>query len=262
MTVGGERRPVDVLPRGDASAMTGDQMLLVSVPKDTPDVLLTATSGPVVQSLSLTTGKRTTDTAATYYRSGTLTDLNKSLPNTPGNQGRDFTSTYSLALQKAVLAPWDPARGWAPQGKAWVRVQLSLDPQVRVHPVPDRLDRPVPDRHRRRPASPRRSRQARLQHPHPRGPRRHQGRTAHGHRPLEVRRQGLRPQRHPQVRHCHLPTPDRHRHLPLTTQMTRSVEMPIGRRVRSLVLRSAVRRPGGGPDGPHVPSNQASQPTG
>jgi hypothetical protein len=125
VTVGGEQRPVDVLPRGDASAMTGDQMLLVSVPKDAPDVLLTATSGPVVQALSLTTGKRTTDTAATYYRTGTLTDLNKSLPNTPGNQGRDFTSTYSLALQKAVLAPWDPARGWAPQGKAWVRVQLA-----------------------------------------------------------------------------------------------------------------------------------------
>ncbi|MFC5265210.1 hypothetical protein ACFPJ1_24120 [Kribbella qitaiheensis] len=125
VSVGGEQRPVDVLPRGDASAMTGDQMLLVSVPKDAPDVLLTATSGPVVQSLSLTTGKRTTDAAATYYRTGTLTDLNKSLPKTAGNQGRDFTSTYSLALQKAVLTPWDPARGWAPQGKAWVRVQLA-----------------------------------------------------------------------------------------------------------------------------------------
>jgi hypothetical protein len=124
VTVGAEQRPVDVLPRGDASAMTGDQMLVASVPKDAPDVLLTATSGPVVQSLSLTTGKRTTDTAAAYYRSGTLADLNKSLPNTRGNQGRDFTSSYSLAMQKAVLAPWDPTRGWAPAGKAWVRVQL------------------------------------------------------------------------------------------------------------------------------------------
>lgn len=124
VTVGGQQRPVDILP-GDQGTMTAEQTLLVSVPKDSSEVLLTATSGPVVQSLSLTTGQRTTaDVAAAYYRTGVSADLNKSLPATVRNVGRGFKSSFSLSLGKAALTPWDPARGWAPQGKAWARVQV------------------------------------------------------------------------------------------------------------------------------------------
>ncbi|WBQ04894.1 hypothetical protein [Kribbella sp. CA-293567] len=123
--VGGEQRPVTVFSE-DSSAATVEQTLLVSVPKDSAEILLTATSGSVVQSLSLTTGKRTTpEVAAAYYRAGTSTELNKALPTTARNQGQYFKSSFSLSLKKAVLTPWDPARGWAPQGKAWVRVEIG-----------------------------------------------------------------------------------------------------------------------------------------
>lgn len=125
VTVGNEQRPIEVLPAADGSAQTAEQTIIVSAPKDIAEVLLTATSGPVVQSLSLVTGKRTTDTAAAYYRTGTQVALEKSLPMRPVNQGRDFKSKFSLSLQQATLTPWDPNRGWAPTGKAWVRVALN-----------------------------------------------------------------------------------------------------------------------------------------
>jgi len=127
VTVGGQQRPVEVLP-SDSGTANGARTLVVSVPKDASDVTLTATSGSVVQKLSLSTGERTTtDVASAYYRTGVAVDLSKSYPRTKRNVGQYFKSGYQLSLQKAALTPWDPARGWAPAGKAWVRVQLSSE---------------------------------------------------------------------------------------------------------------------------------------
>jgi hypothetical protein len=125
VTVGSQQRPVEVLPAADGSATTVQRTIVASVPKDTSEVLLTATNGPVVQSLSLISGKRTTDTAAAYYRTGTQAQLNKALAATSVTHGRDFRSTFSLSLGQAVLTPWDSERGWAPAGKAWVRVEVE-----------------------------------------------------------------------------------------------------------------------------------------
>jgi hypothetical protein len=125
VTVGSQQRPVEVLPAADGSATTVQRTIVASVPKDTPEVLLTATNGLVVQSLSLISGKRTTTTAAAYYRTGTQAQLNKTLAPTSVTQGRDFRSTFSLSLRQAVLTPWDSDRGWAPAGKAWVQVQVE-----------------------------------------------------------------------------------------------------------------------------------------
>lgn len=125
VTVGGRQRPVEVFSSRDGSTQTAVQTIIASVPVATPDVLLTATSGPLVQSLSLTTGKRTTDTAAAYYRTGTQAKLEKTLPMRPTKLGRDFTSRFALSLGQASLTPWDPSRGWAPSGKAWVRVTVD-----------------------------------------------------------------------------------------------------------------------------------------
>lgn len=128
VTVGSEQRPVDVLPPppsvGDKPQPV-DRTIVASVPKDAPEVLLTATNGSVSQSVSLITGKRTTDTAAAYYRTGTAVELNKSMPPKVVNQGENFKSTYSLTLKKAALTPWDPEKGWAPTGKAWFRMSLQ-----------------------------------------------------------------------------------------------------------------------------------------
>lgn len=128
VTVGGQQRPVEVLPEREAGDTTASTLrtIIVSVPVNTADVLLTATNGSVVQSLSLTTGKRTTpDVAATYYRRGVVAQLDKAIPAKALNQGRDFTSTYSLELAKAALAPWDPEKGWAPTGKVWFRMSCE-----------------------------------------------------------------------------------------------------------------------------------------
>jgi hypothetical protein len=125
VTVGSEQRPVDVISQ-DAPAGAAERTLLVSVPKDTSDLTLTATNGAVVQKLSLTTGERTTpDVAAAYYRTGVSANLNKSFPLTVRNLPLYFKSSYSLALKKAALTPWDPDHGWAPAGKTWFRVQTD-----------------------------------------------------------------------------------------------------------------------------------------
>ncbi|WP_328332810.1 hypothetical protein OHA70_14940 [Kribbella sp. NBC_00382] len=126
VTVGDEQRPVEVLPGVGSEASAAERTLLVSVPKDTSDLTLTATNGGVVQKLSLTTGERTTtDVAAAYYRTGVSVDLGKSFPPTVRNVGEYYKSTYFLSLKKAALAPWDPDHGWAPAGKAWFRLQID-----------------------------------------------------------------------------------------------------------------------------------------
>jgi hypothetical protein len=131
VTVGTEQRPVQVLPAAPAfgePAKTTDRTIVASVPKDASEVLLTAANGTVTQSLSLITGRRTTtDTAAAYYRTSTQVALNKSLGGKTVNQGRDFRSTYRLTFDKAVLTSWDPEHGWAPAGKAWVRVKYESE---------------------------------------------------------------------------------------------------------------------------------------
>ncbi|MDX6281560.1 MAG: hypothetical protein QOH03_2631 [Kribbellaceae bacterium] len=125
VTVGSEQRPVEVIP-GDGSTTAAERTLLVSVPKDTSDLTLTATNGGVVQKLSLTTGERTTtDVAAAYYRTGVSANLNKSFPLTVRNIGVYYKSSYLLSLKKAALTPWDPDKGWAPAGKTWLRVQTD-----------------------------------------------------------------------------------------------------------------------------------------
>jgi hypothetical protein len=125
VTVGGQQRPVEILSDVAGSAVIPQRTLIVSVPKDTPDVLLTATNGSVTQALSLTTGKRTTKTAAAYYRTATLATLNKSIPTKSVDLGSSWWSRFSYSLGRAALTPWDPQEGWAPDGQAWVRVEVK-----------------------------------------------------------------------------------------------------------------------------------------
>jgi hypothetical protein len=125
VTVGGQQRPVDVLSDVAGSAVVPQRTLIASVPKDSSEVLLTATNGAVAQTLSLTTGKRTSKTAAAYYRTGTTATLNKSVPTKSVNLGSSWWSKFSYSLGRAALTPWDPEQGWAPDGQAWVRVEVQ-----------------------------------------------------------------------------------------------------------------------------------------
>ncbi len=125
VTVGSQQRPVEILSDTSGSATVPERTLIASVPKDTADVVLTAVNGPVTQTLSLTTGKRTSTNAAAYYRTTTLATLNKSLPTKEVKLGSDWHSKLSYSLGRAVLTPWDPRLGWAPDGQAWVRVEVE-----------------------------------------------------------------------------------------------------------------------------------------
>ncbi|TDU89273.1 hypothetical protein EV138_2835 [Kribbella voronezhensis] len=125
VTVGGQQRPVDIFPDAAGSAVVPERTLIASVPKDAAEVLLTATNGPVVQTLSLATGKRTSTTAAAFYRTGTMATLNKSVPAKSITLGYSFRSKFSYSLGRAALMPWDPAAGWAPDGQTWIRVELK-----------------------------------------------------------------------------------------------------------------------------------------
>jgi hypothetical protein len=125
VTVGSQQRPVEILPDVNGSATVPERTLIASVPKDTADVVLTAVNGPVTQTLSLTTGKRTSTNAAAYYRTTTLATLNKSIPTSQVKLGSDWHSKLSYSLGRAALTPWDPQLGWAPDGLAWVRVEVE-----------------------------------------------------------------------------------------------------------------------------------------
>jgi hypothetical protein len=120
VTVGQTSRPAeDVRPKPEDGGPGSDPKYLVaSVPNDAEEVLLSSRNGSVSQSLSLVSGKRTTDTAAAYYRKNTKAEIGKTSQPKSVRNG-DYHASYAMTFDDARLLAWDEDKGWAPPGKAW-----------------------------------------------------------------------------------------------------------------------------------------------
>lgn len=142
----GQSHPIDLVTTNntgtpgsmDWRGLPGGGYLVASVPTDAKDVSLTATTQGVTQSLSLLTSERTsTNVAAAYYRPTRSVTLNQRLPVKTVKIGRDFDTTYTIAITKVGLTAWDPEKGWAPPGQAWLRFRYdeTWDPPSALYEV-------------------------------------------------------------------------------------------------------------------------------
>ena len=110
----------------------GEHVLVLSVPKNSKEVVLEVRFDGLVQEMNLNAGERTSTTAPALYVGGT----SGSLPNggmihteTPGSLG---TVTFDAAVGTAARSPWWNGLHWANNGEsAWVVVDLSTTPTWR-----------------------------------------------------------------------------------------------------------------------------------
>lgn len=99
--------------------------LVVSAPAGVePEVVATVAGKD--QSLSITSGNRTSKVASTFYRSSPEAVLNRAYPKDTYQQG-DFRFSYSALFTSATLSPFDPKRGWAPEGKSWLSLGMDQE---------------------------------------------------------------------------------------------------------------------------------------
>ncbi|MBE1605109.1 hypothetical protein [Actinopolymorpha pittospori] len=78
------------------------------------------------QSLSVTSGSRTSEVATAFYASSSEAVLNRAYPKDTYQQG-DFRFSYSALFTSATLSPFDPKRGWAPDGKSWLSLGMDQE---------------------------------------------------------------------------------------------------------------------------------------
>ncbi|MGL5864520.1 MAG: hypothetical protein ACRCYX_01435 [Dermatophilaceae bacterium] len=124
LAVNGDRRSIAELESDGAASLsekTTERTLLLSVPRGSTPHLVARTAGRE-QALSLGDGRRTSTTAAGFYRKSPVVGVSTSLPATTREVGDYTTIRSNVRLEDAVLSAWDPQQGWAPEGKAWLQV--------------------------------------------------------------------------------------------------------------------------------------------
>ncbi|GAB3741606.1 hypothetical protein [Microlunatus parietis] len=100
-------------------AISEDPVTLVaSVPVGAEAELVVGVAG-VDQTISLRTGKRTSTTAAAYYRGKTTAGANRQYTPRPATNG-DFQLQHSITFTEASVSPFDRDRSWAPKGQMWL----------------------------------------------------------------------------------------------------------------------------------------------
>jgi hypothetical protein len=107
LIVGGEARTLD------SHSPSGRRTLLVVAPVGAPIQLVVTDQGRT-QSLDLRTGKRG-DAVAGFYTAYAADDL-----ELRSERRMDPDAGTLFASGDLFLAPWTPANGWAPSGKAWL----------------------------------------------------------------------------------------------------------------------------------------------
>jgi hypothetical protein len=129
VVVDGVTRPLLDIP------VTG---LVVSVPTG-HDATLVITDDGRAQSLDVQTGKRGGDAVPVYYRphalglSGGTTYKADAVARFAGHLV-DPSISIDLAHAGASVEPWVPGAGWAPAGRAWVRIStVYIDSRVIPH---------------------------------------------------------------------------------------------------------------------------------
>jgi hypothetical protein len=116
--VGDVRKPVDLFEDYDGGDLSGS--IVVGVPQG-EDAQLIVTFAGVDQTVSLTSGERTSKTAAAYYRSKTTAELAKTYGPHRVAKG-DFGFEHQTQFTGVKLLPYVDGLGWAKQGTMWVSV--------------------------------------------------------------------------------------------------------------------------------------------
>lgn len=102
--------------------------IVVSVPRSVEPFLVVSAAGRD-QQVSLTTGERGGDAVTGFYHERTEVGVSRQYAASQFVSG-DFQLSYSLLFARARLTPFDPTRGWAQEGKAWLFLDTE---QVGIH---------------------------------------------------------------------------------------------------------------------------------
>lgn len=111
---------------------SSEAVLVATVPAQ-GTVGLHATVNGDAQTLDLTSGKLTSSVSQVEYKRSTLTsEVGEQLRTSTKVSYTDFldekqttTATWTWTIHKVGLSAFDPTRGWAPKGRAWLLVQTS-----------------------------------------------------------------------------------------------------------------------------------------
>ncbi|HEY6738416.1 MAG TPA: hypothetical protein VI076_06155, partial [Actinopolymorphaceae bacterium] len=124
LQIGSERKPLKWESGGWLSDDDDETKVVVaSVPKDAEPQLVVSAAGKD-QTLSLSTGERTSKVAEGYYRGKTEVGVSRQYASQRFEKGDYYLSVAAL-FTNAQLTPFDPERGWAKEGKAWLRLEID-----------------------------------------------------------------------------------------------------------------------------------------
>lgn len=108
--------------------------IVASVPEDAEEIELIVDFEGLTQTLDFRTGERTSTSAAAYYDGGNdrldPTSENRigatvTVPYTGRGDPGECVITATGSVATAYRAPWLDGQGWAPDGFAWIAVELS-----------------------------------------------------------------------------------------------------------------------------------------
>ncbi|WP_020577089.1 hypothetical protein [Actinopolymorpha alba] len=116
LQVGSNRKPIK-WQESYGNDGAAPKTIVASVPKDADPMLVVSAAGKD-QTISLATGERKEEVAG-FYRSKTEVGVSRQYASKQFTKG-DFEMSVSLLFKDAQLTPFDPARGWAPDGKTWL----------------------------------------------------------------------------------------------------------------------------------------------
>jgi hypothetical protein len=97
--------------------------VVASVPTDQDSQLTVGVAG-LDQTISMKTGDRTSKTAAAYYKSTTNVGLGKQFPSQTVTVS-EFQAQHTATFTSADVVPFVADRGWAKQGKVWLKLNYS-----------------------------------------------------------------------------------------------------------------------------------------
>ncbi len=134
LVVDGQARSLSTVPlpnqEGPAPVPPEDTLIVASVPQGAP-VDLRVTDEKKAQTVDLRAGERADDAIDGYYRATAQeVSYNEDIPLVMTAAGSPYSMTPTvaesalseIAVKNAMLCPWAPANGWAPEGRAWLIV--------------------------------------------------------------------------------------------------------------------------------------------
>lgn len=116
--IGDERKQLKDVASLHSGGDPESTSIVVSAPVGSDPQLLVSAAGKD-QTISLTTGKRTSKVAEAFYAGKYDVGVSRQYAAQTFKKG-DFELSLSLLFSNARLVPFDPERGWAPEGKNWL----------------------------------------------------------------------------------------------------------------------------------------------